>query len=77
MKRFVFQAFFCKRHGQRKTTCTLVCRAAALEARDAVLQLFSQDEGESASDQSEGTVAHIADIHGDPNDIVVNHIRLK
>ena len=46
-------------------------RAAALEARDAVLQLFSQDkEGESASDQSEGTVAHIADIHGDPNDIL-------
>ena len=46
-------------------------RAAASEARAQVLRLFSQDEEEdSASDQSEGTVVHIADIHGDPNDVL-------
>ena len=67
MKRFVFQALvFASAMASGRLR-----RAAALEARDAVLQLFSQDEeGESASDQSEGTVAHIADIHGDPNDII-------
>ena len=46
-------------------------RAAAPEACDAVQRLFSQaEEEDSSSDQSDVTVIHIADIHGDQSDVI-------